>query len=76
MRLANFELDGERRSGVVVDDLMVDLSRSGLPLDTVDLIGQWDRPKLEHAVAQGQRLPLSQVRLLAPLVPRKNSLTP
>ncbi|HEY4607136.1 MAG TPA: fumarylacetoacetate hydrolase family protein [Acidimicrobiia bacterium] len=72
MRLANFELDGERRSGVVVDDLMVDLSRSGLPLDTVDLIGQWDRPKLEHAVAQGQRLPLSQVRLLAPLVPRKN----
>jgi len=72
MRLANFEVDGERRLGVVDGDDVVDLSSSGLPTDTVDLIGQWDREKVDHAVAQGHRLPLADVRLLAPLIPRKN----
>ena len=72
MRLANFELDGERRLGVVEDSTMVDLSKSGLPGDTVELIGQWDRGKMDHAVAEAPRLPLAEVRLLAPLLPRKN----
>jgi 2-keto-4-pentenoate hydratase/2-oxohepta-3-ene-1,7-dioic acid hydratase in catechol pathway len=72
MRLANFELDGERRLGVVEDSTMVDLSKSGLPGDTVELIAQWDRGKMDHAVAEAPRLPLAEVRLLAPLLPRKN----
>jgi 2-keto-4-pentenoate hydratase/2-oxohepta-3-ene-1,7-dioic acid hydratase in catechol pathway len=72
MRLANFELDGQRRLGVVVEERIVDLSKSGLPNDTVDLIGQWDRGKVDHAVAEATSIPLSEVRLLAPLVPRKN----
>lgn len=72
MRLANFELDGQRRLGVVVDERIVDLSKSGLPNDTVDLIGQWDRGKVDQAVAGATSLPLGEVRLLAPLAPRKN----
>lgn len=72
MRLANFELDGQRRLGVVVEERIVDLSKSGLPNDTVDLIGQWDRGKVDHAVAEATSIPISEVRLLAPLVPRKN----
>jgi 2-keto-4-pentenoate hydratase/2-oxohepta-3-ene-1,7-dioic acid hydratase in catechol pathway len=74
MRLANFEIDGERRVGVVEGEIMVDLSNSGLPDDTIGLIDQWDREKVDHAVAQGVRHPLSRVRLVAPLVPRKNVL--
>jgi len=72
MRLANYELDGERRLGVVVDDSVVDLSESGLPNDTVELIAQWDRGKTDHALTEATRIPLTDVRLLAPLVPRKN----
>ncbi len=74
MRLANFEHDGQRRLGVIEDDEIVDLSNTGLPEATVDLIAQWDRTKVEHAVAQGARLRIDSVRLLAPLVPRKNVL--
>jgi 2-keto-4-pentenoate hydratase/2-oxohepta-3-ene-1,7-dioic acid hydratase in catechol pathway len=72
MRLGNFELEGERRLGVVDEESIVDLSRSGLPNDTVDLIAQWDREKVEQAVAGSPRYPRAEVRLLAPLLPRKN----
>ena len=72
MRLANFQVEGERRVGVVVEHSVIDLSNSGLPNDTVDLIRQWDRAKVDHAVAQGARLDVDEVRLLAPLIPRKN----
>jgi 2-keto-4-pentenoate hydratase/2-oxohepta-3-ene-1,7-dioic acid hydratase in catechol pathway len=72
MRLANFQVEGERRVGVVVEQSVVDLSNSGLPNDTVDLIRQWDRAKVDHAVAHGARLDVDEVRLLAPLIPRKN----
>jgi 2-keto-4-pentenoate hydratase/2-oxohepta-3-ene-1,7-dioic acid hydratase in catechol pathway len=72
MRLVNFELEGERCLGVRDGDNVVDLSDSGLPNDTVDLIAQWDRAKVEHALGHGARRPLADVRLLAPLVPRKN----
>ncbi len=72
MRLANFEIDGERRLGVIEDGTVVDLSASGLAQDTVEAIAEWDRAKVDHAVGQGHRLPVEQVRLLAPLKPRKN----
>ena len=72
MRLVNFEMDGERCLGALDGETVVDLSASGLPNDTIDLIAQWDRAKAEHAVGQGSRLPVAAVRLLAPLAPRKN----
>jgi len=72
MRLANFELTGERRLGVIEDDKVLDLSKTGLPDDTIDVIAQWDRAKIDHALTEAPRIPLAEVRLLAPLVPRKN----
>ena len=72
MRLANFECDGERCLGVVEHDDIIDLSSSVLASDTIDLIGQWDREKVDDAVSQGIRRRLGEVRLLAPLVPRKD----
>ena len=72
MRLANFECDGERCLGVVEHDDIIDLSSSVLASDTIDLIGQWDREKVDHAVSQGIRRSLDEVRLLAPIVPRKD----
>jgi 2-keto-4-pentenoate hydratase/2-oxohepta-3-ene-1,7-dioic acid hydratase in catechol pathway len=72
MRLANFQWNGERRLGVVEHDDIIDLSPSALPSDTIDLIGQWDREKVYQAVTQGIRRKLDDVRLLAPLVLRKD----
>jgi 2-keto-4-pentenoate hydratase/2-oxohepta-3-ene-1,7-dioic acid hydratase in catechol pathway len=72
MRLANFEWDGQRRLGVVEHDDIIDLSPSVLPSDTIDLIKQWDHDKVDHAVTQGIRRKLDEVRLLAPLVLRKD----
>lgn len=72
MRLVNFANDGDRALGVLDGDEVVDLSASGLPGDTVELISQWDRAKVEHAVADSPRLQADAVRLLAPLRPRKN----
>ncbi len=72
MRLVNFEREGERCLGALDGETVVDLSDSGLPNDTIDLIAQWDLAKTEHAVGQGSRMPLAGVRLLAPILPRKN----
>lgn len=72
MRLANFEWDGQRRLGVVEHHDIIDLSQSALPSDTIDLIGKWDNDKVAHAVTQGIRRKLDDVRLLAPLVLRKD----
>ena len=73
MRVGNLQIDGQRRLAVFDDDgSFVDLSSSGLPTDTVDLIAQWDRDKIDQAVANGNKVPLAGLRLLAPLVPRKN----
>jgi len=72
MRLANFQWNGERRLGVVEHEDIIDLSPSALPSDTIDLIGQWDREEVYQAVTQGIRRKLDDVRLLAPLVLRKD----
>jgi 2-keto-4-pentenoate hydratase/2-oxohepta-3-ene-1,7-dioic acid hydratase in catechol pathway len=72
VRLVNFALDGDRSVGVLDGDEVVDLSASGMPGDTIDLISQWDRAKVEHVVAESPRLETAGVRLLAPLRPRKN----
>ncbi len=72
MRLANFQWNGERRLGVVEHEDIIDLSPSALPSDTIDLIGQWDREEVYQAVTQGIHRKLDDVRLLAPLVLRKD----
>jgi 2-keto-4-pentenoate hydratase/2-oxohepta-3-ene-1,7-dioic acid hydratase in catechol pathway len=72
VRLVNFIKDGDRALGVLDGDDVVDLSGSGLPGDTIDLISQWDLAKVEHAVAESPRLGADAVQLLAPLRPRKN----
>lgn len=72
MKIANFERDGERRLGIVTGDEIADLSRSGLPTDTVDLIDQWELEKVTHALGRADRVALDEIRLLSPLIPRKN----
>ncbi len=72
MKLANFEIEGQRRIGLVEDDVVVDLSTSGLATNSVDLIAQWDLAKVEHVSGQCERHPLAGIRMLAPLIPRKN----
>jgi 2-keto-4-pentenoate hydratase/2-oxohepta-3-ene-1,7-dioic acid hydratase in catechol pathway len=72
VRLVNFVSDGDRALGVLDGDEVVDLSGSGLPDDTIELISQWDRAKVDHAVSDSPRLRADSLRLLAPLRPRKN----
>lgn len=72
MRLARFESANGVGVGIVNGDFVADLTNSGLPTDTTDLISDWDLPMVEEAVAAAPRLPLDQVTLLAPILPRKN----
>lgn len=73
MRLARFQKDGQIRIGVVGDDdTIADLTGSGLPTDMTDLIGSWNDAVVSSAAASAPRHDLADVRLLAPLVPRKN----
>ncbi len=72
MKLANFAWKGGRRLGVVEDDDIVDLSKSGLPTNTIDLIAQWDDEQVGEAVASGERRALADVRLLAPVELRRD----
>lgn len=71
MRLARFEMGGEARAGIVEGDEVVDLS-GGFGSDTVDLIADWDPDAVKRVIADAPRFPLDDVRLLAPLLPRKN----
>lgn len=72
MRLARFESDGVSRPGIVENEEVVDLSSTGLPGDTIDLISAWDADVIASRISGGSRLQLGDVRLLAPLLPRKN----
>ncbi|HLF61539.1 MAG TPA: fumarylacetoacetate hydrolase family protein [Acidimicrobiia bacterium] len=72
MRLATFELDQQRLVGAIDGDQMVDFSGSGLPNEMIELIRTWDQDRARSAYATSPRIPLSRVRLLAPLAPRKN----
>ena len=69
MRLARFEKDGKTGLGAVVDDQITALSGSD---DTVDLIAGWDPDVVAESAGNGEKSALDQVRLLPPLVPRKN----
>lgn len=72
MRLANFEVDGARRLGLVDDDKVVDLTAAGFGDDSVELISHWDAEAIHEAAGRPQRFSIDEIRLLAPIVPRKN----
>jgi len=72
MRLCNFETKvSQRKIGIVDDDSVLDLSETGLPLNTIELIRQWDQGWVQRCASQAPRIPLHDVRLLSPLQPQK-----
>lgn len=71
MRLASFELESRRLVGALDGGSIADLS-GALPEDMTDLIETWDLDQAEAAFSTARRIPLDDVRLLAPLAPRRN----
>lgn len=72
MRVANFDLHGERHVGVVDDGFVSDLCATDFCRNTVDLIEHWERAGVEQALQGAPQISMDDVRLMAPLVPRKN----
>jgi 2-keto-4-pentenoate hydratase/2-oxohepta-3-ene-1,7-dioic acid hydratase in catechol pathway len=72
MKLATYTVDGRTRTGIVVGDTLIDTGVAGT---MIDLIRDWDthRPALEAKAAAGGGLPLSSVKLEAP-VPRPGKI--
>jgi 2-keto-4-pentenoate hydratase/2-oxohepta-3-ene-1,7-dioic acid hydratase in catechol pathway len=66
MKLCTFTADGVTRTGIVVDDTVVE---TGVLGSMIDLIRDWDRlkPELETRAASGGGVPLASVRLEAPV---------
>jgi 2-keto-4-pentenoate hydratase/2-oxohepta-3-ene-1,7-dioic acid hydratase in catechol pathway len=57
--------------GIVEGDEVVDLSAAGVPSEPAAALGEVGRDGLEKLAAGAPRLPLADVSLLAPAVPRK-----
>jgi 2-keto-4-pentenoate hydratase/2-oxohepta-3-ene-1,7-dioic acid hydratase in catechol pathway len=72
MRVARFESGGRQGIGIVIGTDLADLTETGLPNDTADLIAGWDGRIIDDAISSAPKLALDQVRLLAPVAPRKN----
>jgi 2-keto-4-pentenoate hydratase/2-oxohepta-3-ene-1,7-dioic acid hydratase in catechol pathway len=66
MKLATYTANGQTRTGIVVGDRIVD---SGLNGTMMDIIREWDRqrPSLEVKAAAEGGMPLSSVKLEAPI---------
>ena len=66
MKLATYTANGQTRTGIVVGDRIIDSGQDG---SMMDLIREWDvlKPALETKAAAGGGLPLSSVRLEAPV---------
>ncbi|MGH2975596.1 MAG: fumarylacetoacetate hydrolase family protein [Solirubrobacterales bacterium] len=72
MRLCRFVGSlGVPALGVVEDGEVSDLSASGLPAEPAAALDEAGRGDIEQLAASAPRLPLADVRLLAPAVPRK-----
>jgi len=73
MRLVTYESGGEVGVGAIDGDEIVDLASGGVAsFDMVDMIADWSLDSAVEALRSGNRLPMSTVRLLAPLRMRKN----
>lgn len=72
MKLCTYTADGRTRTGIVVGDRVLE---SGVPGSMIDLIREWDRheQELKTKAAAGGGLPLSSVRLEAP-IPRPGKI--
>ena len=66
MKLATFSANGQIRTGIVVGDSIIGTGVAGT---MIDLIAQWDvlKPELEAKAAVGGGVPLSSVKLEAPV---------
>jgi 2-keto-4-pentenoate hydratase/2-oxohepta-3-ene-1,7-dioic acid hydratase in catechol pathway len=66
MKLATYTLDGRTRTGIVVGDRVIDTGVAGT---MIDLIRDWGtlRPELESKAAGGGGVPLSSLKLEAPV---------
>jgi len=66
MKLATYTADGKTRTGIVVGDQIIDTGVAGT---MIDLIRNWDELKadLEAKAAAGEGVPLTSVRLEAPV---------
>ena len=66
MKLATYTADGQTRTGIVVGDTIV---ASGVPGTMIDLIRQWAalKPQLEAKAQAGGGVPLTSVKLEAPV---------
>ncbi len=74
MRLATFSFENKTSLGALEGYDVVDLldGDPDLAPDMVDLIAAWDLDRVRKASESGRRIPVSAVRLLAPLTVRKN----
>jgi len=72
MKLATYTANGQTRTGIVVGDRIVD---TGVKGTMIDLIRDWDtlKPGLEATAKSGGGVPLSSVKLEAP-VPRPGKI--
>ncbi len=72
MKLATYTLNGQTRTGIIVEDLVID---TGIEGTMIDLIRDWDalKPELEAKAAAGGGVPLTSVKLEAP-VPRPGKI--
>ena len=66
MKLATYTANGQTRTGIIVGDQIIDTGVSGT---MIDLIRDWDalKPVLEAKAAAGGGVPLSSVKLEAPV---------
>lgn len=66
MKLATYTANGTTRTGIVVGDAIID---TGVDGTMIDLIRDWDalKPQLEARAAAGGGMPLTSVRLEAPV---------
>ena len=66
MKLATYTANGQTRTGIVVDGTIID---TGVDGTMIDLIRDWDalKPALEAKAAAGGGVPLSAVKLEAPV---------
>jgi 2-keto-4-pentenoate hydratase/2-oxohepta-3-ene-1,7-dioic acid hydratase in catechol pathway len=72
MRLCRFEAsDGVPALGIVDGNEVVDLSEADVSAEPAAALAEIGREGLERAAARAPRLPLADVRLLAPARPRK-----
>ena len=66
MKLCTYTAQGQTRTGIVVDDTVID---TGVPGTMIDLIRDWDtlKPQLEARAAASGGVPLASVKLEAPV---------